>query len=248
MDNPHKLTAELDRYNFNVLINCSAATNLDNFGTKFEWWLNGVLPGLLAQYSKNKKRKFVHISTASVFDGKSLFPYVECEVVNPLNEYSKSKVLGEKAVLEFGGEASFIVRTYWLYSQWKPSFVSYIQKEALNQAVRIRVVKGQWGQPTLTYDLANFILGMLGTKSLTGGIYHGTSVGQTDRIQLTNFILELMSCNSTEISEVSSKEFGEVIVRPQFPILTDTKTFSESGMFLMPPWEVSLSEFLTRHN
>lgn len=58
--------------------------------------------------SINDDVKFVYISTDSVFDGEE-GNYVETDLVNPLNYYSYSKYLGEKACLNY--KNSIIVRT-----------------------------------------------------------------------------------------------------------------------------------------
>ena len=48
---------------------------------------------------KNRKAKFIYISTDSVFDGQ-VGSYRETSEVKPLNIYAQTKVIGEQEILD----------------------------------------------------------------------------------------------------------------------------------------------------
>ena len=76
--------------------------------------INGTAPGELARSCKDAGVEFVHISTDYVFDGDTDEPYRESAVPNPIQEYGKSKLAGERAVEEVINEAT-IVRLSFVY-------------------------------------------------------------------------------------------------------------------------------------
>ena len=94
-----------------VIINCAALTNVDEIekNPKEAYSVNSLGAKNLAKISKNYGIKFIQISTDSVFDGKR-GNYSETDTVNPINEYAKSKKLGEDYTLDENSE-SIVVRT-----------------------------------------------------------------------------------------------------------------------------------------
>jgi dTDP-4-dehydrorhamnose reductase len=94
-----------------VIINCAALTNVDEIekNPKEAYSVNSLGAKNLAKISKNYGIKFIQISTDSVFDGKR-GNYSETDTTNPINEYAKSKKLGEDYTLDENSEST-VVRT-----------------------------------------------------------------------------------------------------------------------------------------
>lgn len=78
--------------------------------------LNCDLPGRLAHWTARCASRLVHVSTDLVFDGEPPRPsgYQEDDLPAPRNEYGKSKLAGEEAVLEEDAGA-LVVRVPLLY-------------------------------------------------------------------------------------------------------------------------------------
>ena len=108
-------------YNFkpDFCINASAYTAVDLAETETEkaYAVNAQGVANLAEACEENKATFIHISTDYVFDGKSYLPYTEDMPVNPSSVYGKSKLEGERILMEICPEA-VIVRTSWLYSSF----------------------------------------------------------------------------------------------------------------------------------
>ena len=83
-------------------------------------------------------------------------PYPEDGRPAPRTAYGRTKLAGERAVLEQPGLAGYVVRTAWLYGAHGPSFVAtMIRKE--REPGPVQVVDDQYGQPTWSVDVADRI-------------------------------------------------------------------------------------------
>ena len=149
-----------------VIVNCAAYTDVDGCETNEETALlvNGRGPGYLAEAAKELGATLVHISTDYVFDGTKNSPYTEEDVTNPQSAYGRSKLLGERAILESGLDKFFIVRTSWLYGPGGKNFVETIARLATERE-ELRIVADQIGSPTLTDDLARAIFNLLALEA-----------------------------------------------------------------------------------
>src|SRR5690606_2895124 len=90
-----------------------------------------------------------------VFDGEKKTPYVETDEPRPVNAYGQSKLEGERALEELGAPA-IVLRTAWVYSLRRKSFVTAILRAA-REREELRVVADQVGNPTFCRDLAQAI-------------------------------------------------------------------------------------------
>jgi len=83
----------------NLIFNCIAITNSD-YCEKYPdeaFWVNGEIPGLLAQYCRNNEARLIHISTDAVMDINESF---KCETELPVGSgiYARSKLAGENSI------------------------------------------------------------------------------------------------------------------------------------------------------
>ena len=101
----------IKKHNPDIIINCAAITEIEKMENNSQklFLVNSKGPENIAKISKKYSKKFIHISTDSVFDGTKK-KYNELDLPNPLNEYSKSKFQGEQLVLK-SNPNSIIVRT-----------------------------------------------------------------------------------------------------------------------------------------
>src|SRR5690606_5994864 len=106
----------------------------------------------------------IHISTDYVFDGEKETPYTVKDTPNPINEYGKSKLLGEQYIQETL-DYYFIIRTSWLYSKkYGKNFYRTILEKAQTQK-ELFVTTEQTGCPTNTESLSKIIVGIIVNKS-----------------------------------------------------------------------------------
>ena len=158
--------------NLDILVNCAAYTAVDKAEDDAEtcYRINCDAVKNLAEASREYKLDIIHISTDYVFDGKSYLPYTEDMEVNPSSVYGKSKLEGERILMEICPEA-VIVRTSWLYSSFGNNFVKTMLRLGQERDT-LNVIFDQIGTPTYAADLAVALLSILAAGKPTAGIYH----------------------------------------------------------------------------
>lgn len=114
--------------------------------------------------------RLLHLSTDYVFDGTAAGPIVEIHPPSALNVYGASKLAGEVAVQREAPDA-VIVRTSWLYSRYRPNFVTTVLQRAA-QYQELAVVDDQTGCPTWAGDLADAIFYLVQCGDIPAGLYH----------------------------------------------------------------------------
>jgi len=207
---------------FDYCINCAAYTNVEKAEIESQRAkeVNTIGAQNIAKACKENGSTLIHISTDFVFDGEKKAPYLETDKPNPINIYGVTKFDGEK-VIDKILENYFIIRTSWLYSEYKSNFLKTILKLA-NEQKEVNIVNNQLGSPTYALDLANFILKIISTKSNNYGIYHYSNFGE---ISWYNFALEIVKTWNLDlkINPINSNDYITQANRPSFSVLNLTK-------------------------
>jgi dTDP-4-dehydrorhamnose reductase len=162
-----------------VVVNCAAWTAVDAAEEHEEeaFAINGRGAANLAAACASVGALLVHPSTDYVFDGHASAPYAEDAPTTPAGAYGRTKLAGEQAVRAALPDASYIVRTAWMYGAHGKNFVKTMLRLAGNGTAP-GVVADQHGQPTWAADVAAQIYALI-DNSAPAGIYHATSSGQT---------------------------------------------------------------------
>ena len=206
----------------NIIINCAAYTAVDNAEVDFENanTINHKAVELIAKWSNNNNCKLIHISTDYVYNGNSKTPYIEEDQTVPLNNYGKTKLLGDIACQK-NNPSSIIIRTAWLYSSFGYNFVTKMLN-LMKSKSQLNVINDQVGSPTYAADLAEVILRIINTKTWKPGIYHYTNLGKVSWFDFANDIKSIYGFN-TRIDSISSKEYSIKTKRPKYSLLDNSK-------------------------
>ncbi|MGW1709432.1 dTDP-4-dehydrorhamnose reductase [Streptomyces sp. NPDC002206] len=228
-----------------VVVNCAAWTAVDEAESQEETALrvNGTGPEVLAEACREHGVVLLQVSTDYVFAGDAVKPYPEDAAVGPRSAYGRTKLAGERAVLDTLPDTGYVVRTAWLYGAYGPNFVrTVIKLEGVKDA--LDVVDDQRGQPTWTVDLADRLV-RLGQAALAGtvpaGIYHGTSGGQTTWFGFTREIFRLLGADPTRVRPTTSDAFARPAPRPAFSVLGHDR-WAAAGMEPIRDWRAALEE------
>ncbi|MHA7134543.1 dTDP-4-dehydrorhamnose reductase [Oerskovia turbata] len=202
---------------YDVVVNCAAWTAVDDAesreGEAFD--INATGAANLARSAARTGARLVQISTDYVFAGTATAPYAEDDAVAPRSAYGRTKAAGEWAVLAASPE-HLVVRTAWLYGAGGPCFPRTMSRLA-RERDELGVVADQFGQPTWTMDLAELVRRLV-EGAVPGGIYHGTSSGQTTWFDFTRAIVGSTG-SSARVLPITSDEFPRPAPRPAFSVL-----------------------------
>ncbi|MDT0467046.1 dTDP-4-dehydrorhamnose reductase [Streptomyces gibsoniae] len=226
-----------------VVVNCAAWTDVDGAerSEAAATAVNGHGVRHLARACADGGAILLHVSTDYVFPGDARRPYREDAPTGPVNAYGRSKLAGERAVVELLPRTGYIVRTAWLYGEHGPSFVGTMLQLASRRET-LDVVADQQGQPTWSRALAGQ-LGALGRAALAGrapaGIYHGTAAGRTTWCGLARETFRLSGLDPERIRPVGSERFPRPAARPAFGVLGHDN-WSRAGLVPLPQWDDQL--------
>ena len=226
------------------IVNCAAYVNVDEAegsGKELAHKLNVIGPKNLVEISREANTRLIHIGTDYVFDGNKEGNYVETDTTNPINEYGRTKLLGEIEVLKY--EKGLSLRTASIYGSGKPGIVSGIL-ETLKTREEARHISDQISSPTYTNDICEAIFAVKNER----GVFHFTNSGEVSRYGLVLHIWRLakelgieMKCK--QVTPVTQKESKRAAIRPCRSVLSCKKI----EPFLNKPirtWEIALREYI----
>ena len=201
-------------------INTAAYTNVSKAEKEKERTrqINATSVAYLAKVCSQHNTRLVHLSTDYVFDGTKEQPYTEEDPINPINEYGRTKALGEQEVLKLNGK-HYVVRTAWLYAKKHGHnfYRSILEKAKAGQ--RLKVVVDQIGTPTSTEHLADFLMQLIQTTP-EAGIYHCAGEKIQSRHAFAAAILNEHGLN-VPLEEVLSP--AGAVKRPKYSALKSIK-------------------------
>ncbi|UJH69046.1 dTDP-4-dehydrorhamnose reductase [Allomuricauda sp. SCSIO 65647] len=161
------------RYEHSYCINCAAYTQVEEAEKhpKKAFEVNADAVKQMAELCLQNNVVLIHLSTDYVFDGEKGSPYYPDDEPNPINEYGKSKLEGERHIQKML-DRFYIVRTSWLYSKkYGNNFYRTILAKARAGEV-LRVTDQQTGCPTNTLSLSEFLIEKLVQGKKKFGIHH----------------------------------------------------------------------------
>jgi dTDP-4-dehydrorhamnose reductase len=203
-----------------VVVNCAAWTAVDAAEDHEAEALaiNGHGAANLAAACAEAGALLIHPSTDYVFDGHAATPYAENAPTDPAGAYGRTKLAGEQAVRAALPDASYVVRTAWLYGAHGKNFVKTMLRLAAG-GVAPGVVADQHGQPTWTADVATQIVALV-DKSAPPGIYHATSSGQTTWFGFAEEIFTLYHSSAPQAQHQDQDADAERVLPSPRPITT----------------------------
>jgi dTDP-4-dehydrorhamnose reductase len=232
-----------------IVLNAAAYTAVDRAESEPELAMrvNGEAPGVLAEEARSIDALLVHYSTDYVFDGSKQGPWVEDDPVNPLNEYGRTKLAGERRIAEAGGRY-LIFRTSWVYSLHGNNFLKTMLRLG-RERDQLRVVNDQIGAPTTAVALARATRAVIdGLDSVSqSGIYHMTCSGETSWCGFAQEIFRRARAPEDrkwpEVQGIPDTEYPTPAKRPKNSVLCNSKLHTQFGVAL-PHWEDALGETL----
>jgi dTDP-4-dehydrorhamnose reductase len=225
--------------------------------------INGKAPGYLAVAAKKNKAVLVHYSTDYVFSGQPEIPepagcthscascslhqnfvpeigFDEEAQPDPVNNYGKSKLMGEKEVIK-NIKNYYLIRTSKIFGkpakskEAKKSFFD-VMLEAGKKNKSVKAVDEETSCFTYAPDLAKKTKEIVDSKK-PFGIYHVTNSGPCTWFEACQELYKLAKIK-TKVVPVLGEEFPRPARRPFYSALINTK------LNPLRSWKEALREYL----
>ena len=214
-----------------VLIHCAAIVNVDEceLNQDFAYHLHVKTTEIISNYFKINNGHLIYISTDSVFDGTQKEPYSEKDTTNPLNVYSRTKLIGERPVLSL--EKGTVLRTNiigWSLKE-RISFSEWVLKSSIKKQP-VKLFSDVFFSPIHVAALSEIIFRIIDRKIY--GLFH---VGSQDYISKYDFGLIMtraFGCSSEYFKKTSVDDIGLKAKRPKNIFLSNNKITNILGQKL----------------
>ena len=225
-----------------IVVNCAAFTNVDKCETEREdaFSVNALGPKYLAAAANKCGARVIQISTDFVFDGNGNRPYTEEDQTNPLSEYGRTKLEGERNIQSYC-DSYLIVRTSWLFGHNGINFAAKML-ELAEQHKELSIVTDETGSPTYTPDLAEALWILI--KQKCEGIINVSNDGSCSRYEWAEYIFETMGFK-IKMNPIKSSEYKRPANVPLNSTLNCQKFTTITGM-QMRPWEETVESYLRK--
>jgi len=225
-----------------VIVNCAAYTDVENAETETELAsrVNAEAVGHLSAFARKTGAWVLHISTDFVFDGEGSKPYTEKDVPHPINAYGRTKLAGERLLIENRCRYC-IMRVEWTYGQNGNNFVKKLLQKARTEK-ELKVVDDQIGSPTATTEAAKAICDVMAKKPK--GIFHFASQGYVSRFGVAQFIAETLRLD-VQLTSCETSDYPSKAPRP-LNSRFDCNKIRKLLHGQIKPWQGPLEEFLKK--
>ena len=161
--------------------------------------LNVKATEVIAKEVEKISSYLMYISTDYIFDGKSGF-YKETDSTNPLNNYGKTKLLGEKFIENETSKWS-IIRTSTPFGvhPFKKTFPVWVY-ENLKINKKINILEDQFTSPTYVPNLSKMILEI--TSRSLEGFFHLSGSTKISRFEFAKMIATKLNLDLSLLNPV----------------------------------------------
>ena len=222
LTNLTKLENWLVKIQPDVVIHCAAMVNVDEceFNEDLAYQLHVKTTEVIVDFLSISNGRLIYISTDSVFDGLSNKPYSEEDQTNPLNVYSKTKLLGEYPALSL--KKGVVLRTNiigWSMKE-KISFSEWILFNLI-QKKRIKLFNDVYISPVHVSELSEVIIQVIEKQAV--GLYNVSSQNALSKYDFGLIMAETFESSSKYFDEISIEELGLKAKRPKHIALSNKK-------------------------
>jgi dTDP-4-dehydrorhamnose reductase len=240
------IAAAVAGYRPELLVHLAAETDVEVCDARPDhaWETNALGTKHVALAALEADVPLAYVSTAGVFDGEKVEPYVEYDAAFPINYYGRSKLEGERYVQTFLSRF-YVVRAGWMVGGGPKDhkFVAKMLEQINSGAKTLYAVGDKLGTPTYAPDFAACFARLIASRSY--GLYHMACKGRASRFDVAKKILQVLGRTEVEVVEVGSSFFAESYPtpRPRSEMMRNLM-LDLQGMNSMRDWELALEEYL----
>ncbi len=209
--NPSLLDGLIEQHNITAIYCAAGATDVERCESDQAWAAAANHLGPLALARAAKNIPFAFYSTDYVFDGAS-GPYSETDEPHALSIYGKTKLDGERAILDAHPDA-LVLRTTTVYGpdpQGK-NFL-YTLRRVINAGNTMRVPTDQLATPVYNEDLAAASIALV--QGGHTGIFHLAGPEFLSRYDFSLQACEILSLPTAQVQPLTTPELNQKAARP----------------------------------
>jgi dTDP-4-dehydrorhamnose reductase len=235
-----------------IVVNAAAYTAVDKAEEEeaLATIINGAAVGVIAEEARKLDALLIHFSTDYVFDGAKDVPYIEDDTPHPINAYGRSKLAGERAIEQCGGD-HLILRTSWVYASRGRNFLNTVLRLA-RERDELRMVADQIGAPTWAREIADATAAIARQARqeaeqghFKSGIFNVTAAGATSWFGFAEDIVaqtKLRAGTQTrpKVYPISSADYPAPAARPKNSRLSGDRVHQRFGIALAD-WKQALA-------
>jgi len=224
-----------------IAVNAAALTDVDGCEDRPEeaQAVNALAPATLAEACRGRGARFVHVSTDYVFDGTG--PATETTPPNPLGAYGRTKLDGERRVLEVNSKALVLRMSAvfgWNRISAKTNAVTWVL-ENVEGGKEVRLFRDQRITPTYARTGAQAALDLVEVGA--SGIFHVASRDCVSRLELGEAVVEAFGIPGAKLVPVAMGSVALKAPRPAAPCLV-VKKAEETLKRPMPGFRACLED------
>ena len=212
----------LDKRKPDLVIHTAGLTNVEECESNFELAqeVNVDLAKNMAAACNEKSIKLIHISTDHLFSGEQELVSEEAST-NPINNYAKTKLLGEHKVLENCQDALVVRTNFFCWgTKYRQSFSDFILNKLRNNE-SVNLFSDVFFTPILVDELSKRVHQLIDAN--LSGVFNVTS---SERLSKYEFGVKLANCFNLDtdlINKISIDDKSNLVKRPKDMSLSNTK-------------------------
>jgi len=261
LSHPEVIPAIVQNIKPDVIVNAAAYTAVDKAedDEALANIINAISVGVLAEEAKKLNALFVHYSTDYVFDGTKESPYTEDDAPNPINAYGRTKLSGEKAIIQSNCDY-LILRTTWVYAARGSNFLKTMLR-LVQEREELSIVADQHGVPTWARNIADATVHIISAvqrerqvSHFASNIFHLSASGKTTWYGFAGAIIKQVrqlvlpeNIKTERVLPIATKEYPLPATRPKNSQIDSSSLEGRFGIVL-PEWhdamELCLNELL----
>jgi len=209
-----KIPTIIEQVKPDVIIHLAAMTDVDDCETQKDlaFLINSNATEKLAKEAALQNVFFVYMSTDYIFDGKKDF-WKENDKPNPLGNYGKSKLEGEKTIENLASSWCITrISTPFGFHPTKKSFPLWVA-ENLKSKKEINVIVDQFTSPTFVPNLSKMLIEISERQLL--GIFHVSGASRISRYEFAELVSEKLNLDKKFLKPSTMDEIKWKAKRPK---------------------------------
>jgi len=243
ISNLDKVRETVSQHSPDIILNCAAYNFVDEAEDDFDaaYTVNTTGVRNLVFSCMKKNILLVHYSTDYVFDGSKEDFYTEEDEAFPINNYGRTKLLGEEFICEDLNDF-LLFRVSWVFGEGKQNFFYKLSEWTKKNRV-LKIVCDQISVPTYTEDIVS--LTMFALNRRLRGIYHLTNSGYASRYEVARYFIEHLGLDNL-VLPVTSDYFNLRASRPYFSAMSNLKLSKELNVEI-PDWRLGVNRYIDKY-